>query len=191
MKFKANFQYKPENFQMDDCRIERVVELSAEEFSALVTVPLRDHPAVAANKDCMFSEDGVRHCLLALGHGSNDGVLLESEGYNFPRYAAYIPGMRDIVNAEIQRAAECIVRQGVEKTVSGSWCVYTEELEESLGLTVRAGNGLDAMLREALERRPEVAEVEMIGDCIDTTYYLDYCRNLDKPGIEPVEGLAL
>lgn len=26
MKFKANFLYKPSNFQMDDCQIERVVE---------------------------------------------------------------------------------------------------------------------------------------------------------------------
>lgn len=29
MKFKANFQYKPNNFQMDDCQIEKVIDLSA------------------------------------------------------------------------------------------------------------------------------------------------------------------
>ena len=28
MKFKTNFQYKASNFQMEDCRIEKVVELS-------------------------------------------------------------------------------------------------------------------------------------------------------------------
>ena len=28
MKFKANFVEKPANFQMDDCQIEKVVELT-------------------------------------------------------------------------------------------------------------------------------------------------------------------
>lgn len=32
MKFKANFTEKPANFQIDDFRIEKVVELSHEDF---------------------------------------------------------------------------------------------------------------------------------------------------------------
>lgn len=83
MKFKANFLYKPSNFQMDDCRIDKVVELSHEDFCRLKITPLEDQPFIAENKSYMYSEDGIMHCLLALGQGSHDGVLIESEGYNY------------------------------------------------------------------------------------------------------------
>ncbi len=179
MKIKATLLYKPSNFQMDDCQIEKVVELTAAEFSALVLSPLRDQPFIAENKGCMFSKDGVLHCLLALGQDSSDGVLIESEGYSYPRYSAYVPGMRDIVNAEMDRAAEFIVRQGIQNSMGKSWCVCFEDLEERLALTVREGSGLDSMLRAALKRRPEVAAVDMHDGHIEMEYYPEYCQRLD------------
>ena len=39
----------------------------------MMTNPLRDHPAVAANKDYMYSESGVMHCLLAMERGGSHG----------------------------------------------------------------------------------------------------------------------
>ena len=161
MKFKANFTEKPANFQMDDCRIEKVVELSHEDFCRLKITPLVEQPFIRENKGCMFHRNGIIHCLLALGQGSNDGILVDAEKYDYARLAAYIPGMRDIVNAEMDRAADFIIRWGTENTASGGWCVYFEDLEEHLDLTVREGSGLDSMLRAALKQRPEVAAVDM------------------------------
>lgn len=46
MKFKANFVEKPGNFQMDDCQIEKVVELSHDDFCRLKIIPLADHPFI-------------------------------------------------------------------------------------------------------------------------------------------------
>ena len=126
-----------------------------------MTNPLRDHPAVAANKDYMYSESGVMHCLLAMERGGSDGLLIESEGYDFPRYAAFVPGIRDIVNAAMDRAADYIIRQGIEKSGARSRCICFEELEEHLGLTIQEDSGLDNMLQAALERRPETASVDM------------------------------
>lgn len=193
MKFKANFLYKPSNFQMDDCRIDKVVELSHEDFCRLKITPLEDQPFIAENKSCMYSEDGIMHCLLALGQGSHDGVLIESEGYNYPRYASYIPDMRDIVNAEMGRAAEFIAQQGTEKSMSANWCVYFKELED-LGLNIQEGNGLDSMLRAALKDRPEVAAVDMHDGCIEMEYHPEYCQKLkedDQPGLRLKELLPL
>ena len=187
MKFKANFVEKPVNFQMDDCQIEKVVELPHDDFCRLKITPLADQPFLAENKDCMFHMDGVIHCLLALGQGSNDGVLIDAEGYNYPRIAAYVPGMRDIANAEMDRAAEYIVRQATENTTSGSWCVYFEELEELLGLTIHAGSGLDSMLRLALKRRPEVAVIDMHDGCIETEYRPEYCQQINEARSAPME----
>ena len=180
MKFKANFVEKPGNFQMDDCQIEKMVELSHEDFCRLKITPLANQPFLAEHKGCMFSRDGVIHCLLALGQGSNDGVLVDAEQYNCARLAAYIPGMRDIVNAEMDRAADFIIRWGTENTASGSWCVYFDDLEEHLALTVREGSGLDSMLRAALKRRPEVSAVDMHDGCIEMEYHPEYCRQLKE-----------
>ena len=194
MKFKANFVEKPANFQMDDCQIEKVVELSHEDFGRLKITPLVAQPFLSENKDCMFRRDGVIHCLLALGQGSNDGVLIDAERYNYPRLAAYVPGMRDIVNAEMNRTADYIIRQGTEKSMSANWCVPFGELEEQLGLTIREGNGLDSMLRAALRRRPEVATVDMRDGCIELEYHPEYCRRLKEeelPGLRLKELLPL
>jgi len=191
VKFKANFVEKPGNFQMDDCQIEKVVELTHEEFCKLKITPMEEQPFITENKSCMYSRDGILHCLLALGPNSNDGILIEAAGYDYPRLAAYIPGMRDIVNAEMDRAAEFIVRQAVENTTSGSWCVYFEELEEKLGLTIRERNGFDSMLRLALKCRPEVASVDMHDGCIETEYRPEYCRQLNSGAEDERSGLRL
>ena len=153
MKIKANLLNRPNNFQMDDCQIEKVVELSTAEFSALVITPLTNQPFIAENKSRMFVDNRAIHCLLALGQGSEDGVLVYSDGYDYPRLAAYLPGMRDILNARLERAADFIVRQGTEATENGNWGVSFEELEKRTGITIRRGNGLDGMLLDVLTRR--------------------------------------
>ena len=180
MKLKANFMYKPGNFQMDDCQVEKVVELSYGEFSALVTAPLVDQPFISENKEFMFSKDGVTHCLLALGQGHPDGVLIDSEGHNFARHAAYLTGARAIVNAKLEQAADYIIRQGARSTTTGSWAIHANELKKELGLTVRKGNGLDQMLLDALARRDEVSDVRLTGDCIAATYHPRFCKHLRR-----------
>ena len=110
-------------------------------------------------------------------------MLIDAEGYNYPRLAAYVPGMQDIVNAQMDRAADFIIRWGAENTTSGSWCIYFEDLEKHLDLTVREGNGMDSMLRTALKQRPEVSAVDMHDGCIEMEYHPEYCQRLkrDKP----------
>lgn len=145
MKIKANLLNKPVNFQMDNCQIEKVVELPRDQFSALVITPLTNQPFIAENKRWMFADDSAVHCLLVLGQGSGDGVLIYSAGYDYPRLAAYLPGMRDILNARLERAADFIVHQGTEATENGSWSISFKELEKQTEITVRRGNGLDGM----------------------------------------------
>lgn len=123
--------------------------------------------------------------LLALGQGSNDGVLVDAEKYDYARLAAYVPGMRDIVNAEVERAAEFVIREGAEGRR-----VSFDGLKEHMELTVRESSGLDAMLRTALERCPEVAAVDMHDGCIKLEYHPEYCRQLqeDTQSMGPVMG---
>lgn len=89
--------------------------------------------------------------------------------------------------SELDQAADYIIREGTENTSNGSWCVYFDELEEHLGLTIQEGSGLDTALLDAMSRRPEVAEVEIVDGCIDAVYYLDFCTHLEDE-IEPSDG---
>ena len=93
-------------------------------------------------------------------------------------YSAYVAGARDVVQARLDRVADFIVGQGTQRTASGSWCVYCEELDEKFGVAVQDGNGLDAMLRDTLERRPEVAQVDISLQHIETTFRPEFCVNL-------------
>lgn len=198
MKFKANLLYKPGNFQMEDCKIEKVVELSHDDFCKLKITPGASQPFIMENKDCMYVKDGYIHCLLALGNGERDGVLIHAQGYHYPRYAAYIPGMRDIVNAEMERAADFIIQRCTENTGAGSWQAHfnnrpacgscrvpLEELEEQLGLTIREGNGLDAMLLDVLRRRPEVSTAGLSDGCVSADYALSPSRSAAVPKKKP------
>ena len=183
MKIKANLLNKPVNFQMDDCQIEKVVELPRDQFSALVITPLTNQPFIAENKRWMFADDSAVHCLLVLGQGSGDGVLIYSAGYDYPRLAAYLPGMRDILNARLERAADFIVHQGTEATENGSWSISFKELEKQTEITVRRGNGLHGMLLEALPHRREVTSAALTDTGIDTAYHLNFCSRI--PGQKP------
>ena len=183
MKIKANLLNKPVNFQMDNCQIEKVVELPRDQFSALVITPLTNQPFIAENKRWMFADDSAVHCLLVLGQGSGDGVLIYSAGYDYPRLAAYLPGMRDILNARLERAADFIVHQGTEATENGSWSISFKELEKQTEITVRRGNGLDGMLLDALTHRWEVTSAALTDTGIDTAYHLNFCSRI--PGQKP------
>lgn len=178
MRIEANLQHHPASFlpHLTTCQIEKVVELPDEEFSALLQYPMREHRFIAENLSYIVDRGSVIHSLMALGQGHSDGVIIAAEGRVRAEYAAYLPEARSIINRELDRAAELIIQRGTERTGTGSWCVCFEELQEHLGLNVQEGNGLDAMLKSALERRPEIASVDMHSGCITTVYRPEFCR---------------
>lgn len=194
MKIKASFRYNLTTTPGNDCRIEKAVELSPDDFFQMQIGPLQEMPFITENKDCMFDDGGVKHCLLALEQGGLDGVLIQSTGPDYPYYAAYISGMRDILNAELDRAVDFIVREGTKNTTSGNWIIGFDELEDQLGLVIRQGNGLYEMLLDKMKCRPEVLDVQMTPDEIDTVYYSDFCPDLEEdepPDISPIRKAML
>ena len=43
--------------------------------------------------------NGVYHCLLLTGEGRNDGLLVESEGYGYCRYASHVPNVSGLITS--------------------------------------------------------------------------------------------
>ena len=197
MQIKANLLHKPPSLRTSRCQVEKVVVLPGLEFDQFLIDPQQDQPFIEENRELMHEWNGVNYCLLVLGEGRTDGVLVDSEGSPCARYAAYLPQARDLVNTRLEQAVDFIVRQGTEHTSSGYWCVYCEELEERFDLAIPEGSGLDAMLKDALERRPEVYEVEINSGAVETVFRAEFCtefRNIapeEKPDIRVRDILPL
>lgn len=186
MQLNADVTIKFGSILPDKCQVEKVVELSSEELDAIIADPEASLPFLMENKGLMRDEDGVAHCLLALGWDMGDGVLVLAEENRLPR-RAYLAGARTILQGALEQAADRIIADALENTSEGSWCVYFDELYEQMGLVVTQDNGIGPMLLDVLSGRPEVAKVELTDDCFNAVYYLSYCKNL---ATEPEETAA-
>lgn len=181
LNLQAIFERKATDYPVWDCVIEKVVELPEAEYKYFKSAPLRDMSFIAENAGVMHKdENGIAHCLLVLGEGCSDGVLIEAEGYNYARYSSYMPGAREFMSARLENLAEQIIKESTENTSSGSWIIYFDELQERYHIPVSPDNGIGSMLFKILEPRPEMAEIEMTEDGFDMVFYLNYCPNLDE-----------
>ena len=92
---KVNFVRKPtpsEIYPQEEFIIEKAVRLSKEEFEDLLKEPLKDRNYVKENKDLMYEDkDGYMHCIYVVADDYDYGILIESEGSDYPRYTAYLP----------------------------------------------------------------------------------------------------
>ena len=164
----------PHKYQVD-----KIVELPHDLFTRFLIYPQDHYEFVEQNSVRAYQYGYNIHCLLALRKDDIDGVLIQCGDDGCARYTAYVASARDVVQARLDRAADYIVRQGTKHTSSGYWCVYCEELKERFGLTIPEGSGLDTMLKDTLERRPEVAAVDIHDGAIETTFHPEFCKCLD------------
>jgi hypothetical protein len=71
--------------------IEKVVELGQDEYDEFAANLMDHYGFIEANIPSMFVDtDDVWHCILVRAAGAEDGILVESEGYTYARYAAYL-----------------------------------------------------------------------------------------------------
>ena len=89
--FKANRLQDLQNKTKDNpVRVEvvKVVELTEKQFRHFSTHMLDDMPFIIENRNLMREVDGVYHCLFVCAKNHRGGILVESEGYDYARYAA-------------------------------------------------------------------------------------------------------
>lgn len=94
----ANLLRKESEFRTRSCVVEKAIAIHHAEFGELKRHPLRDHRLIADNADLMYCDgDGIYHCLLIYDQEQGDGMLIESEGASYARYAQYIPRAKELV----------------------------------------------------------------------------------------------
>jgi hypothetical protein len=100
---KANFLRKACSYKelkdaargrkVDEFVIEAVVELEKEDYANFTANLLNDFDFIAQHvKEMRVDCDDVWHCILVKAKGAKNGVLLESEGHCYGKYAAYYAG---------------------------------------------------------------------------------------------------
>lgn len=178
---KAIFERKISEFHTRECAINGIELMNDKEFETFSKNLLSEQSFITDRKDEMYIDTtGQIHGLLALNKDSGDGILIDSQGYDYPRYVAFMPNIKPYIEQQISMVAEQIIKEAAENTSNGSWAVCFDEIEESHGLVVKENNGIGTMLLDALTIRDKISEIEVLDDCFDMTIYLDYCRNLDE-----------
>ena len=178
---KAIFERKPSDFDLRSFEVSKTIRLPADVFEAVLQKPMRDYDFIQDNIEQMHCDSsGVYHCLLLTGEGRNDGLLVESEGYSYCRYASYVPNISALTSPALQQlnelmtaAADYIVTIGTQNTTEGNWIIGFDELAQQTGFE-HDFSSMDTLL-DMLHEREEVANVELGDSGIDVCYYLDFC----------------
>lgn len=87
----------------DKFTVEKIIVLQPSEFESFSNSFMSDHAFIAANKDQMWydSKNECWHCLMVKDAGSDRAVLVESEGYDYARYTAFVENTRELDLAQI------------------------------------------------------------------------------------------
>lgn len=88
----TSLERKPTELAVKGCIIEKAVPVSHSKFKAIANAPLRDEPLIAQYSDVMYADsNGMCHCLLIYDKDFGDGIVINSEGSSYARYAQYVP----------------------------------------------------------------------------------------------------
>lgn len=96
----ANLLRKESEFRTKSCVVEKAIAVPHSKFDDLKRHPLRDNMLIAENAELMYCDrDDNYHCLLIYDEEQGDGLLIESEGTSYARYAQYIPRAKELVES--------------------------------------------------------------------------------------------
>lgn len=144
MIINANLLRKETEFRTQKCIVEKAAAVSHAEFDELKRHPLRDNELISEYVDLMYCDkDGNYHCLLVYDSQDGDGLLIESEGSSYARYAQYISGAKELV--ERRQNPEMSLTNGEKKLHK-----LLVETADRIEIFTRLGNS-EFSLDDALE----------------------------------------
>lgn len=168
MKLNADFRFKDTEIKAAPCVVEKVLELTENEYARLYQSPLTEYDFISDHRDLMHRDtDGTRHCLLVLGKNQEDGILIEAEGYPYARYHAFIPKARQLYQmeqypslAEFNREMTELAEQYIQKAIVNQQDGMYRILKDDLAMEQSEAR----LLIEMLEERPEIAYLDILED---------------------------
>ena len=166
---KVPLQRKEPEIHFEACQVDHVHTLSESEFRffqhnlMLETDFLRDYNLHHAAPP----SEGVRNGVLVLSSGSDDGILVCTEGYDYARYSAYVPYAKQIL---MLKQYPALLDYGKEMTGLADKCIqkavtvglpepYKFSMDALRGGTIQESFNTELLL-ELLGNRPEVEDMD-------------------------------
>ena len=106
MNIKAIFHRKVPELDLKDCVFDRVVFLPDDRYRQFQKNMLDDYDFIRQYRDEMYQDGNTVHCILVKGMNSSDGILVNSEGSGYARYAAYLPAAQSFLNEQKMEQAQ-------------------------------------------------------------------------------------
>lgn len=165
----AIFGAKQSAIEPQPSTIEAIYEMDSDTFEHFCDTLMAEHIFISDLKDYMYIDSaGVIHGLLALNTESGDGILIDSQGYDYARYTAFMPNIKEYVDKQIFLVAEQIVKDATQMSEECDYAFDCESAENYYGLPVTDNNGIGGMLLRELQKREEFSEIEVE----DSVFYL-------------------
>lgn len=136
-KMYANLIRKPNSsdFNARPCVVEKWIPISHWSFEQIKQDPLHDLEAVKAYRDIMFCDNEANHCIMLLDDCGSDGILVESEGYDYPRYSCFVPNARtlyeDSLTTDAERELRGLIRKAADKALENVFADNEAEIHSA------------------------------------------------------------
>lgn len=99
LKINATLQCKQTEIKPRTYEVSEVITLTDKEYGSVLKDPLKD-------REYLAGRSGADTCVLLIGEHSDDGILVDTQGYAYPRYSAFIPNTREIAENFAQSETE-------------------------------------------------------------------------------------
>ncbi len=160
LETRGIFLRKEDKLSVQKCIIEAVVTIPESEFKEFQNGLYESQPFILDNLDKMYvGKSGEFHTILVVGDESTDGVLVESEGYDYGRCVSFLPEAKAFLKREMKELADKIVTDQRKGNSDELVRIRFSELSETYGIDVSPNQGLFSYLLPALTERKEIRDV--------------------------------
>ena len=197
MIVRAVAQWREPEILAPPWEIVHTVELPPGEFRKFKEDLLQAQPFIMEHASEMYmDEHGVTHGMLVLCAGIDDGILVNSEGFAYARYAAYLSGARtlSLMNrypslhdfcVGMESLVEKYVQQALAGQEDGSFTLSYSDLDAEVERRVYDEDMVNfdrQLFLDMLSERPEFDEVETTQNEIYLTIAPEFVQE-QAPGM--------
>lgn len=159
---------KATDHQPERCQVDVAVTLNHWEFECLRNSTLDDFDFIRDSLDKLpVTNDNTRHCILALDEAGDDGILIDPQGYSYPRYSAYVPNAKQLLAMEQYPSLQAYAKDMIDTVEEVALLAVNSQQDGEFHSDLSdiendfQPNVLDKyLLAEMLNNRPEFESVE-------------------------------
>ena len=167
MNIKAIFHGKDPELELKNCIFDRVVFLPDEKYQQFQKNLLEEYDFISMYRDEMYRTGDTVHCFLVKGMNSSDGVLVNSEGFGYARYTAYLPAAQVFLNEQKMLQEQEASEESVRREIS------QEELAMMYGQHILWAEGGDGVGEQAVFSNCLLSGLDMRGMQFNNAIFWD------------------